>query len=358
MPNKTYIIAEAGVNHNGDVELAKKLIVEAKKTGADAVKFQTFKTDLLSHPGAKQAEYQMRECGDTGQHAMLKKLELPQEAFIELKQFADQQGITFLSTPFDLDSLDFLLSLHLPVLKVSSGDLDNGPLLLRIAQANKKVIISTGMSTMDEIKSALAVLAFGYLRPDVTPNSFAEIQQFALSVDIPSALADKVIILHCTSDYPAKNDQINLNVLKTLREEFKLPIGYSDHSLGILVPSLAVGLGAVLIEKHFTLDNNMDGPDHKASLNPQDFTAMVQQIRLVETLLGSSIKAPTIAEQATRLVARKGVYIAKPVKAGQIITQDDLICMRPVAETSPMQFWDLLNSPAKQDYEEFDACKL
>lgn len=350
--NKTYIIAEAGVNHNGNVRLAEELIVRAAEIGADAIKFQTFRPDKIVHPLASQAEYQKKSNDKVNQHQLLKGLELSMEEFVYLKKIADKNSIQFLSTPFDLESLNFLLNLDLPYVKVSSGDLTYGPLLLKIAQNNKRALISTGMATLGEIYDALNVLAYGYKNNSATPKSFKEITEFCQHVDLKSLLCGKVVIFHCTSEYPAPFDEINLNVLETFKREFGLKVGYSDHSLGILVPTLAVAKGASFIEKHFTLDNDFEGPDHKASLNVEQFAEMIKQIRLVETILGSNKKQVTPSEEKNKPLVRRGIYAYRKILRNQRISKDDLICLRPVSSYSPMQYWEKIGSLTERDYEE------
>lgn len=352
--NKTYIIAEAGVNHNGNLELAEELIVQAAKVGADAVKFQTFKAETLVHPSAVQAEYQKKECGDIGQYKLLKNLELSQKDFILLKEIARRNNIEFLSTPFDLNSLDFLLTLDLSYIKVSSGDITFGPLLLKAAQHNKKILISTGMTTMEEIKNALYVLAYGYKYPKSTPSSFQEIVEYASKINLVSVLYEKVTVLHCTSEYPAPFEEINLNVLDSFKSELGLKIGYSDHSIGITVPQLAVAKGASVIEKHFTLNHNLPGPDQKASLNIEQFAQMVRMIRFTESVLGKVKKEPTLSELKNRSIVRKGVYFADKIINGHLILDRDLICLRPQTGLSPMSFWDIVGTKAKSDFKALD----
>lgn len=353
--NKTYIIAEAGVNHNGNIKIAEELVIRAAQISADAIKFQTFKTDKIVHPLASQAEYQKKDNDKITQHQLLKGLELSKEEFVYLKKVADDNKIEFLSTPFDIESLEFLIDLDLPYIKVSSGDLTYGPLLLKIAQNNKKVLISTGMANLREIKDACKVLAYGYQNNAVIPKSFNEIEEFCQTIDLKGLLLEKLVIFHCTSEYPAPVNEINLNALDTLKQEFGLKVGYSDHSQGIVVPNLAVAKGASMIEKHFTLDNNLEGPDHKASLNVEQFAKMVEQIRLTETILGSDKKQTTASEEKNKSLVRRGIYSSRKISKGQLITSDDLICLRPVSVFSPMQYWDKVGVVADRDYEELSA---
>ncbi len=353
--NKTYIIAEAGVNHNGRVKLAEELIIQAAEIGADAIKFQTFQTDKIVHPKTPQAEYQKKDSKSSNQYDLLKKLELSAEDFVYLKKVADQNNIQFLSTPFDIENLNFLTQLNVEYIKVSSGDLTFGPLLLKIAQNNKKALISTGMATIDEIRNALSVLAYGYKNVSSIPGSFNEIVEFCKNIDLKSFLFDKVVLFHCTSEYPAPFDEINLNVLETFKKEFGLNIGYSDHSIGTVVPTLAVAKGAKFIEKHFTLDNDLEGPDHKASLNVEQFAEMIKQIRLTELILGSYEKKTTASEQKNKPLVRRGIYAAQKISKNQLISGNDLICLRPISGSSPMQFWDMIGTASTQNHEKLDS---
>jgi N-acetylneuraminate synthase len=356
MPNlKTYIIAEAGVNHNGRIDYAEKLIVEASRIGADAIKFQTFQSDEIVHPSAAQAEYQKKNTKGKTQYELLENLELSKEQFRHLKKIADNNNIQFLSTPFDLKSLDFLLNMGLPYIKISSGDLTYGPLLLKAAQCGVKILISTGMATLEEIREALFVLAYGYANPNSLPKSFKEILDFAYNIDWKTLLCEKVTLFHCTSEYPAPYSEINLNVLETYKKEFGLDVGYSDHSLGVIVPMLAVAKGACIIEKHLTLDNKLEGPDHKASLNVDTFAEMVRQIRLTESILGSFKKFPTVSELKNKPLVRRGVYVNSDVKKSEVYQQENLIYLRPATYFTPMQSWDLLGKKAAKNLKRLDA---
>lgn len=353
--NQTYIIAEAGVNHNGSFDIAKELIEKSAHIGADAIKFQIFNADLLAHPDTKQADYQKIQSKTSTQHELLAGLALKKEEYIELKNIADQHKIQFLATPFDFESLGFLITLNVPYIKVSSGDLTHGPLLLKIAQNNQKVILSTGMGNLEEIRQALYILAYGYAHSTKQPKSFKEILDFCCSNNWRSFIQDKVVILHCTSEYPAPVDEINLNVLDTLHTEFSLTVGYSDHSTSLLVPCLAVSKGARVIEKHITLSNEMEGPDHKASLNIEDFAEQIRQIRLTEKILGSFEKVPTHSELKNKAVVRRGIYAACNIKKDQIIDENDLIYLRPEGLISPVHTWDIVGTPAKKNYETLDS---
>jgi len=305
-----FIIAEAGVNHNGDANLAKKLIDVAKEAGADAVKFQTFKAEEVVTQSAEKAGYQKKTTGaEESQHDMLKRLELSEEAHCGLRSYADQRGITFLSTPYDRESVDFLVKLGVPALKVSSADITNHPLLSHIAAQNIPIILSTGMSTLGEVEEAVEVIV----------NSGNE----------------QIILLHCNFNYPARVEDINLRAMNTLKQAFGFPVGYSDHTLGIEVPLAAVALGAVVIEKHFTLDRNLPGPDHRASLEPDELKEMVTNIRNVEQALGSSVKQPSGEEKRNREVCRRSLVAAVDIPQGAIITDDMLAAKRPGTGISP-----------------------
>lgn len=325
------IIAEAGVNHNGDFELAKKLAKIAKESGADVVKFQTFKTQNLVTTSAGQAEYQVKNLGENNsQEAMLKKLELSFEQFIQLKNYCNEIGIEFLSTGFDIDSLKFLKQIGQTVWKVPSGEVTNFLFLRYIGSFNQEVILSTGMCTVDEIEEAINCLVqFGTQR-------------------------SKITLLHCTTEYPAPFEEVNLRAMELLSEKFGLAIGYSDHTSGIEVSVAAVAFGATIIEKHFTLDKEMSGPDHKASLNPEELKALVFAVRNVELALGAKIKVPTISEKKNILVARKSIVARKAIKMGEVFTEENITAKRPGTGISPMKWNQIIGTRALKDYLEDD----
>ena len=324
--NKTLIIAEIGVNHNGDVSTARKMIKVAKECGADIVKFQTFNTDALTSKFAKMAEYQKKNLGEEkSQKDMLKSLALSYDDFKELAEYCKKVGIMFLSTPFDIGSVHFLNSLQ-DIWKIPSGEITNYPYLVEIAKTGKKVILSTGMCTIDEVEDALKVLK---------TNG-----------------ATDITLLHCTTDYPAPLESVNLKAMLTLKEKFGCPVGYSDHTKGIEVSVAAVAMGAEVIEKHFTLDRNMPGPDHKASLEPNELKELVDAIRNVEKALGDGNKKPTESELLNRAVARKSIVALKAIKAGELFTEDNLTTKRPGNGISPMRWNEILGTRAKRDYEE------
>ncbi|MDE4542536.1 N-acetylneuraminate synthase [Thermoanaerobacterium sp. R66] len=333
MPRRVFIIAEAGVNHNGDIENAKKLIYVAKESGADAVKFQTFKAEKVISKFAQKAEYQKKTTGESDtQLDMVKKLELSYKDFKELKKYCDEVEINFMSTPFDLDSIEFLNELNIDVFKIPSGEITNLPYLIKIAQTNKPIIMSTGMSTLDEIEAAINILR---------QNGSGE-----------------VTLLHCTTEYPAPYKDVNLRAMKTLRERFKVNVGYSDHTKGIEIPIAAVAMGATVIEKHFTLDRNMEGPDHKASLEPDELKAMVQAIRNVESALGDGIKRPTESEIKNIEIARKSIIAKRDIKKGEIFTEENITVKRPGNGISPMKWFEILGKTAVRDFKEDELIEL
>lgn len=352
----TLIIAEAGVNHNGDESIAIELINQAHAAGADIIKFQTFKAKNLVTAEAKQAEYQKKNTGKTeSQLEMLSKLELPQETYKRLFTHCQKVGIQFFSTAFDSDSLQFLVQeLGLTQLKIASGEMTNAPLLLEHAQTGSNLILSTGMSTIGEIETALGVIAFGYTAQKNAAPSITAFQEAYYSQYGQESLKEKVCLLHCTTEYPAPFSEINLRAMDTLSHTFKLPVGYSDHSEGIFVPIAAVARGATLIEKHFTLDKNLAGPDHKASLSPSELKNMVQGIRAVELSLGNGLKIPSESEIKNKAVARKSIVAAKPMTKGQIISPEDLALKRPGSGKSPYLYWDLIGKTTSQTYNEGD----
>lgn len=356
--HRTYIIAEAGVNHNGSLDMAKQLVEVAAEAGADAVKFQTFKADNLVSISAPKAEYQTRTTG-TGesQHEMIRKLELDEHAHETLIEHCQSCNIKFLSTPFDLESVDLLAGrFNLPCIKIPSGDITNAPLLLKIAKTGIPVILSTGMSTLGEIEDALGVLAFGYLGRG-NPSRDAFRATYCADEGLV-ALQEKVTLLHCTTEYPAPFEDVNLKVMDTLRSAFSLPVGYSDHTEGIAVTIAAVARGAVVIEKHFTIDRNLPGPDHKASLEPTELKQMVAAIRIVEQALGAGRKHPTPSELKNISVARKSLVAACAITAGEPYTSENLAVKRPGNGLSPMQYWDQLNRKAGRDISIDEAVDL
>jgi N-acetylneuraminate synthase len=348
----TLIIAEAGVNHNGDEKLAFQLVDKAHEAGADIVKFQTFKAKNLVTAEALQADYQVTNTGkQESQLAMLSRLELSYDAHHQLVAYCAKLGIEFLSTAFDSESLDFLVNdLKLTRLKIPSGEITNAPLVLQHARTGCDLIVSTGMATLAEVEAVLGVIAFGYTTPPDAETSVDAFQSAYFSEAGKKALKDKVTVLHCTTEYPAPLSDINLRAMDTLASAFGLSVGYSDHSEGIIVPIAAVARGATLIEKHFTLDKNMEGPDHKASLNPIELKSMVQAIRSVELTLGDGIKGPRPSEIKNKAAARKSLVAARNISVGQKITEDDLAVKRPGNGNSPYRFWEVQGKVATKNY--------
>ncbi|MFC1743555.1 N-acetylneuraminate synthase [Candidatus Riflebacteria bacterium] len=349
---KTFIIAEAGVNHNGSLEMAKELVDVAKAAGADAVKFQTFKAENLVTSKAQKAQYQKETTGNgESQFKMLKKLELDEQGHAILIDYCRDVGIEFLSTPFDSDSLTLLADKYsLRVIKIPSGEITNGPFLLEIARLKKPVILSTGMSSLAEVETALSLLAFGFTDGDKPAT--AAFKEAYLSKPGQQMLFEKVTLLHCTTEYPTPFTDVNLKAMDTLKSAFNLPVGYSDHTPGISIPIAAVARGAVLIEKHFTLDKNLPGPDHRASLEGDELKNMVRSIREVELGLGSSLKAPAASELKNMASARKSLIAARKICSGETFTGENVAIKRPGIGISPMDYWSLLGKKAQRDYTE------
>lgn len=332
--NKVYIIAEAGVNHNGDKHLAFKLCDAAKEAGVDAVKFQTWKTEKIVTKRAALAEYQEKNISDKGasQYEMLKQLELSYDEFIEVRDYCNQIGIQFLSTPDTEEDMAFLLGLGIPVLKIGSGEVTNIPFLRAIGKRRQNVILSTGMSTLGDVEKAY--------------NTLME------------SGAKEVALLHCTTNYPCPYNEVNLQAMQALKVAFKCQVGYSDHTMGIEVPIAAVAMGAEIIEKHFTLDKNMEGPDHKASLDPQELKQMVLSIRNIEKAMGDGIKRPNASEQKNAEVVLKRIIAKEPIRKGDLLGEDNLALLRS-SEGIPAKYWDLIvGKPAKRDYKEDEPIEL
>lgn len=347
---RTYIIAEAGVNHNGNEELALQLIDAAAASGADAVKFQTFKASTLATASAEKATYQkLNTDAQESQQAMLAKLELSLETHQRLASHCRATGITFLSTAFDGESLAMLQQFDMPLLKIPSGELSNGPLLWQFARSGKPLVVSTGMSSLGEIEQALAVIAHG-LTHAISPTNSEEIRVHFATPSAQKKLRERVTLLHCTSSYPTPPEAVNLKAMETLGHAFGLPVGYSDHSQGIYIPVAAVARGAVLIEKHFTLDRTLPGPDHRASLEPAELEQMVTAIRQTERALGSGLKLPHSDEWSTRSVARQVLVAAIDINPGERLTPERITTRRAGTGISPMRYWDLLNKPTSHGY--------
>ena len=334
---RVIIIAEAGVNHNGDINKAKQLIDKALEASVDYIKFQTLKTELCISKNAVKVDYQIENTQNSSesQLEMVKKLELSFDQFIELEKYCQQKGIKFLSTGFDTDSLDFLAGLGVKIAKIPSGEITNLPYLRQVASLFPEVILSTGMATITEIKDAVKVL---------TDNGVSK---------------DKITVLHCNTEYPTPMEDVNLKAMLHIQRELGLPIGYSDHTLGIEVPIAAVALGATVIEKHFTLDKTLPGPDHKASLEPNELKAMVSAIRNIEKAIGGSgLKEISKSEEKNKPIARKSIVAATDIKKGDIFTPENLTVKRPGTGISPMQWDEVIGKEAKRDFQEDELIEL
>jgi len=321
------IIAEAGVNHNGSFVLAKQMVDVAKETGVDYIKFQTFIPENLVSKFAEKADYQKEITGaEESQLQMLKKLTLTKDNFRDLKQYCQKVGIGFLSTPFDLESIDFLETFEMDLWKIPSGEVTNLPYLEKIAKTGRKVIMSTGMCEIQEIKDAIEILE--------------------------SNGTKEIILLHCNTQYPTPYEHVNLSAIRTIKEMTGKEVGYSDHTKGIEIPIAAAAMGATIIEKHFTLDKEMEGPDHKASLNPHELKEMVKAIRHIEVAVGDGVKEPSPSEKANKVVARKSIVAGKDIKRGERLTEENLTVKRPGNGISPMRWHELLGTNAVRDFME------
>lgn len=326
--SKVFIIAEAGVNHNGSLETAMNLILAASEAGADAVKFQTFKASRLVTRAARKAEYQQKaDGGDSTQLSMLKRLELSENSHLRLRDVCRECGIEFLSTAFDLESAEFLRSLGVRIWKIPSGEITDLPLLRKIGGFRDRILLSTGMARLGEIEGALEAL-----EASGTPRSH-------------------ITLLHCTTEYPAPYSEVNLRAMTAMREAFRVEVGYSDHTMGIEVTLAAVALGATVIEKHFTLDRNMEGPDHKASLEPPELASMVKAVRNVEAAFGDGIKKPSVSEMKNRDVVRKSIVALKEIKRGEPFTEENICVKRPGNGISPMEWDRMLGRAAPKDFK-------
>lgn len=331
--NKVFIIAEAGDNHNGDFNLALKLVDAAVEAGADCVKFQTFVTEEVVSVYAEQAEYQKNNTGKReSQYDMIKKLELSFDDFKRIKKYCDECGILFLSTAFDNPSIDFLESISIPFWKIPSGEITNLPYLIKIAKTHKDVILSTGMADMEEIEAAVKIL-----------------KEYG---------AGEITLLHCTTEYPAPFEEVNLNAIDTIKNKFNCKVGYSDHTKGIVVPVAAVAKGAAVIEKHFTLDKNMEGPDHKASLEPDELKKMVKSIRLIEDAMGDGEKKVTKSEEKNKDVARKSIVAKTAIHRGDMFTEDNITVKRPGNGISPMEWFSIIGTKAVRDFEKDELIEI
>jgi N-acetylneuraminate synthase len=358
LARKAFIIAEAGVNHNGSVKAAHALIDAAADAGADCVKFQTFQAKKLVGKSAAVADYQNR-AGEHSQLEMLQRLELKEDDHFLLAEHCLTRNIEFLSTAFDLDSLDFLVrQLGIRRVKIPSGEITHGAYLLRAARTGLPLLLSTGMSTLEEIESALKVIAFGLTSPIAETPSPAELDRAYVSCRATKDLADRVLLLQCTTEYPTPFDEANLSAMQAMGEHFGLRYGFSDHTEGISADIAAVALGAEVIEKHFTLDRAQKGPDHGASLEPVALKAMVKAIRETEQALGSMEKKPTATEMKNRDVARRSLVAAATIRAGEIFTDENLTAKRPGGGLSPMRIWELLGRRANRDYAPDEMIEL
>ncbi len=329
-----YIIAEAGVNHDGSFKDAKKLIKEAKKAGADAIKFQTFKVENFVKKTSPKAEYQKKDRFRESQYEMLKRLELSFNDFKKLKEYADKLSIDFMSTPFDIESLDFLVSIGVKKLKIPSGEITNKPLLQKIALKKLPTILSTGMSDLKDINSAVNILKKNGLK------------------------LKNLTILHCNTDYPSNFEDINLKAMSTIKKKFEVKVGYSDHTLGFEVALGAVALGAEVIEKHFTLDKNRMGPDHSASLDPEELEKFIKSLKNLKIALGDGIKKPSKSEIKNIIPSRKSIVAQKSIKKGEIFSEENLTCKRPANGISPM-YWDkIIGRKSDKNYMINDLIKL
>ncbi len=332
MRDSVLIIAEAGVNHNGDIELAKKLIDAAAEAGVDYVKFQTFNSKKLVSKNAQKADYQKENTKDSSetQLSMLQKLELSKEDHLVLIAYCKTKNINFLSTAFDMESIKFLHELNIDLWKIPSGEITNLPYLRKIGSYGKPVIISTGMAEMAEIEDAIKVIKSAGTNPN------------------------NITVLHCNTEYPTPMVDVNISAMNSISENFNVPVGYSDHTLGIEVPIAAVALGATVIEKHFTLDKKMEGPDHKASLDPEELKAMVSSIRNIEKAIGNGIKAPSPSEAKNKSIARKSIVASKDIRKGEIFSTENLTVKRPGTGISPMRWDEIIGTKADKSYSEDD----
>jgi N-acetylneuraminate synthase len=355
MSARVLVIAEAGVNHNGSLDMALQLVDIAAGSGADVVKFQTFRADLLATAHAAKAEYQAVNTGEGGsQLEMLRRLELSPPAHATLVAHCAARGIRFMSTAFDVPSLEFLATLDMPAIKIPSGDITCAPLLLQAARLRRPLIVSTGMSTLADIEHALGVIAFG-LTNDGVPRGRADFAAAFASEAGREALRAHVTLLHCVTQYPAPPASVNLRAMDTMAAAFGLPVGYSDHTAGIEVSIAAVARGACIIEKHFTIDRALPGPDHAASLEPAELVTLVRAIRNVEAALGHTHKVPAPEEIANLAVARRSLVAARAIVRGEVLRPDMLVAKRPGTGISPLQLWDIDGRVATRDYAADEA---
>lgn len=347
---RTLVIAEAGVNHNGELDTALGLIDAAAESGADVVKFQTFQADKLADRSAQKARYQALSGDSESQLEMLRRLELNLNWFGELLAHAKKRGIQMTSTAFDLDSLNFLSNLDLPFLKIPSGEVTNGPLILAFAATGQDLVLSTGMSRLGEVEQALATIAWGRVNPN-RPSCSEELWDHWASLDSKLDAIGRVTLLHCTSQYPAPIESANLLAMQTLAATFGLPVGYSDHTEGEIVSLAAVAMGASMVEKHFTLDRNLPGPDHQASLEPMELSIMISNIRKIEASRGDPIKSPSLEERETRDVARQRVVASRKISKGDVFSEKNVTTLRSHSGRWPNEIWDLFDTKSQRDFE-------
>ena len=354
LTDKVFVIAEIGVNHNGEIDTALEMTERAAAAGANAVKFQTFNSSALVTPGAEIARYQRENIGSTqDQLSMLCELELEQSDYSLLKTRCLDTGVEFMSTAFDFGSLDFLVhELGVERLKVGSGEITNGPFLLAHARTGCSIVLSTGMANDEDVSRALGILAFGFLEGGVPDQH--KIQEAFKSKEGRAVLRNKVTLLQCTTQYPAPLDNANLRAMVSMRKQYKVNVGYSDHTLGTTASLVAVSLGATIIEKHFTLDRSLPGPDHKASAEPQEFQELVSAIRNVEACLGDGIKSVQSSERENIGIARKSIVAATAIRKGDLLTPSNLTFMRPGYGLSPMEYWDILGTAAEMTFQKGD----
>lgn len=352
---RVYIIAEAGVNHNGSVDMAKKLVEIAAKSGADAVKFQTFLPVNVAGKNAMKADYQLETTDKKeSQLDMLKKLSLDKNSYSQILETCKKNNIEFLSTPFDLWGVRFLAEeCNVSKIKIPSGEVTNTPLLIEAARTQKPIILSTGMCTLGDIEAALGIIAFGYLNKK-NPKNIEECFKVYNTVEGQNILREKVSLLHCTTEYPAPFEEVNLRCIQTLKNAFNLSVGFSDHTPGISAAVAATALGAEIIEKHFTLDKNLPGPDHKASLEPSELNQMVAEIRKIEKALGDGVKRPSKSEEINLPIVRRSLTARQKIKKGELFTEENLTVKRPATGISPLYYYETLGKTASRDYAEDD----
>ncbi|MDC0073306.1 N-acetylneuraminate synthase [Alphaproteobacteria bacterium] len=349
--SKIKIIAEAGVNHNGNKDLALNLIDVASDAGADIIKFQSFSAERLVSLGAPKADYQIINTNNNeSQFEMLKKLELSKKDYICLKSRCEEKGIEFLSTPFDEKNLEFLLDLGIKRIKIPSGEITNGPLILAAARSGLPLIISTGMSDIEEIRLALAVVVFGIAEPLKSKPNKNKLNRIIKSKEFKKVIKDNVILLHCTTEYPAPYSSVNLKAMNVLRDYFGTKVGYSDHTEGAVISIAAASLGAAMIEKHITLNRNFVGPDHSASIEPSELIELIKNIRIIEQSIGNGEKILQKCELKNKIIARKSLFAHKDIEKGELFSQENIIAKRPGNGVNPMDYWDLIGTKTSKDY--------